>query len=324
MTLATGLQVVEKLFDLAVQNRHPWVKLKYAGGEPTLEWDLMTALHEHALDLAQQLDISLTEILVTNGIALSRSRLEYLQSEGIRLSYSLDGFGVGHDTQRPMVNGLPSFKPAYHLLQTALELGLHPYLTITLTRLNLEDLPAITQFALEHRLFLNWNFYRPYSAADSLAAERGELIAALGKGLQVIEQNLPNYPFLDKLIDRSNFGIPHDHTCGAGSNYISIDCDGSALPCHMLSGRNQVGIPLMDLESAGFEQFENLPVDEREGCQVCEWRYWCAGGCPILAQLPDRNAEAKPYYCDVYKAIYPRILMLMQMQSLSADAIRAP
>lgn len=322
MTLETGLQAVERLFDLAGRGGHPGVKIKYAGGEPTLRWDLVTALHERALALSKQAGLPLTEILVTNGAALSRARLEYLQAESIHLALSLDGFGAGHDRQRPFINGQPSFARIFRSLEMALGMGIRPYLTITLTRLNLDDLPALTRFALQHRLFLNWNFYRPHAPNDPLTADHDALADALQKGLTVIEQDLPDYPFLDKLLDRSNFGAAHKHTCGAGRNYLSIDYDGSVLPCHMLSGANQAGIPIQTLQQARFDQFPNPSVDEKEDCNACEWRYWCAGGCPVLAEKSNGHSASQSPYCQVYKSVYPRLMQLKGLQLLAGMGCR--
>lgn len=316
MTLETGLYAIGRLFELAEQNGHPGVKIKYAGGEPTLRWDLVTALHEHAANLSRRSGLPLTEIIVTNGAALSRARLAYLQESNIQLSVSLDGFGSGHDKQRPFVNGQPSFARIMHNLDIALSMGLHPYLTITLTRLNLDDLPALTEFALEHRLYLNWNFYRPHSANDPLTPDDASLTAALRKGLAVIASRLPDYPFLDRLIDRSNFGAAHQHTCGAGRHYLSVDYDGAVLPCHMLSGANRAGIPLQALSRVGFDDFANPSADEKPDCSHCEWRYWCTGGCPILAGVVTGQSTSRSPYCQVYKAIYPELMVLKGRQTI--------
>jgi len=321
MTLETGLQAVERLFLLAEKHQHPGVKIKYAGGEPTLRWDLVTALHERGAALAQQTGLPLTEILVTNGAALSQSRLEYLKTSKIQLSISLDGFGAGHDRQRPFVNGQPSFERVYKNIKMALALDLHPYLTITLTRLNLDDLPALTEFALQNRLFLNWNFYRPHQTNDPLTADHSALVAALQKAFAIISDNMPDYPFFDKLIDRSNFSAAHEHTCGAGIHYLSIDYDGKALPCHMLSGANQSGIPLNMLSQVQFDDFSNKSVTEREGCNTCEWRYWCTGGCPLLAGISNPQGQSKSPYCEVYKATYPELMKLKGLQALSLQDV---
>jgi uncharacterized protein len=311
MTLETGLQAIRKLFEIARRHGQPRVKIKYAGGEPTLRWDILTQLHKHALELSESSELPLSEIIVTNGAALSKTRLEYLKHSNIQIAISLDGFGEGHDRQRPFANGLPSFERIYKNILLALSLGMRPFLTITLTRLNLDELPSLTEFALQNNLFLNWNFYRPHIQNDPLVPEFEDLIPAIQKSLNIVSEYAPEYPFLDKLIDRSNFSAAHEHTCGAGRNYLSIDYDGSALPCHMLSGANQKGVPLNSLSHVKFDNFNNISVDQKESCNTCQWRYWCTGGCSLLAR------NNKPFYCEVYKVIYPEIMKIKGKQILA-------
>lgn len=318
MSLETGLQAVERLFELAETHGHPEVKIKYAGGEPTMNWDLIPALHARAKSRAQETGLRLTEVLVTNATLLNRERLQFIKEEGFRLSISLDGFGEGHDRQRPVRNGNPTFERVFRSVLLALEMGIKPYLIITITRLNVDEVPALTAFALEHRLMLNLNFYRPHHRNDTLAADNASLTRALQEAMKVIEENLPDYNFMEGLIDRSNFGAAHQHVCGAGRNYLSIDTDGSVLPCHMLTGYNLPGIPLHMLESPRFDDFSNLPVDQRNGCRTCEWRYWCAGGCPIHAKNITGTSNVSSPYCSVYKTIYPQLVRLQALQFLQA------
>lgn len=319
MSLETGLQAVERLFELAETHGHPEVKIKYAGGEPTMNWDLIPALHERAKSRARETGLRLTEVLVTNATLLNRGRLQFIKDEGFRLSISLDGFGEGHDRQRPVRNGNPTFERVFQSVLLALEMGLKPYLIITITRLNVDEVPALVAFALEHRLMLNLNFYRPHHLNDTLAADNTSLTRALQEALKVIETNLPDYSFMEGLIDRSNFGAAHQHVCGAGRNYLSIDTDGSVLPCHMLTGYNLPGIPLQMLESPRFDDFPNPPIDHRNGCNTCEWRYWCGGGCPIHAKNIMGTSNVSSPYCSVYKTIYPELVRLQALQLLQAD-----
>lgn len=323
MSLETGLHAVDRLFELAEKHGHPEVKIKYAGGEPTMNWDLIPALHDRAKLRAQETGLNLAEVLVTNATLLNRERLQFVKDEGFRLSISMDGFGDGHDRQRPVLNGNPTFERVLQSVHLALEMGLSPHLIITITRLNVDEVPALVAFALEHRLMLNLNFYRPHHPNDTLVADNADLIRALQQALKVIEANLPDYNFMEGLIDRSNFGAAHQHVCGAGRNYLSIDTDGSVLPCHMLTGYNLPGIPLQMLESPRFDDFDNPPIDQRNGCNTCEWRYWCAGGCPIHAKNVMGTSNVSSPYCSVYKAIYPGLVRLqaLQLLQLSGETI---
>lgn len=311
MDETTGRQAVRRLFHLAQEQHYPRLSLKYAGGEPTLRWALLQNLHTLAQQLAADTGVGLKESLVTNGLALDAARLQYLKDARIHLAISLDGFGAGHDRMRPTKNGAPSFDRVLHNLRLALSLGLHPGLTITLTRLNLPDLPAFTRFALENDLDFNLNFYRPSQPGDPLMPSLQDLTHAILQSFAVIRQNLPARPIFQRLLDRSNFGFAHQHACSAGRHYLSIDTDGRALPCHMLTGGYAPAQPqnLADATPA-FADFSAAPVTERSGCQECEWRSFCGGGCPLLAKALHGAAGTPSPYCSVYKALFPELLQL--------------
>ena len=78
MDLETGLQAVDRLFALAKQHGHPGVKIKYAGGEPTMNWDMIPALHQRAQSQALATGVKLTEILLTNATLLNEGKFRQL------------------------------------------------------------------------------------------------------------------------------------------------------------------------------------------------------------------------------------------------------
>jgi uncharacterized protein len=319
MSRETGLRAIERLFILAKKYGHTEIKIKYAGGEPTMNWDLIPLLHHTAKLLAQKANLGLSEILVTNATLLNRERLQFIKDEKIHLTVSMDGFGEGHDRQRPVLNGSPTFERVLKSVLLAIEMGVSPYLIISITRLNLKEVPALVAFALKHHLHLNLNFYRPHEINDNLVPDNLELTYVIQDALEVIETNLPDYNFMDSLIDRSNFAFAHQHVCGAGRNYLSIDTDGSALPCHMLTGYNMPSIPLQMLKTPRFKDFPNPTIDSKKGCNTCEWRYWCGGGCPIHIKNTMGTSDVSSPYCNVYKNIYPRLVRLQALQLIEAD-----
>jgi uncharacterized protein len=61
---------------------------------------------------------------------------------------------------------------------------------------------------------------------------------------------------------------------------------------------------------------QNLPVEEKEGCRTCEWKNWCAGGCPITTQRATGRYDIKSPNCNIYKALYPEALRLEGLRLL--------
>jgi uncharacterized protein len=61
---------------------------------------------------------------------------------------------------------------------------------------------------------------------------------------------------------------------------------------------------------------QNLPVLEKEGCRTCEWKNWCAGGCPITTHRATGRYDVKSPNCNIYKALYPEALRLEGLRLL--------
>lgn len=316
MSEEAGRSAVEAVFRSAAANGFRAVKLKYAGGEPALRWPLVRALHSHAQTLAAQSRLDLRAVALSNGTALTDEMLLWLRDEGVRLMISLDGVGAAHDAQRPFADGRGSSVQVARNIDRALALGLSPHLSITVTARNADRLADVVTFALERDLLFNLNFVREPGYTP---AHRASLIAGIKAALVVIEAALPPRRLIDGLLDRSAFGAPHEHPCGAGRSYLVIDPRGRVARCQMTMDEPVTDVWADDPLRAVREWrggFQNVPVDEREGCRNCTWRYWCAGGCPLLAYRTTGRSDVPSPYCAVYKALYPEVLRLEGLRLL--------
>lgn len=310
----TGLAAVNAIFRAAQQHRFKQVKLKYAGGESTLNFRLIEQLHNHALELAKNTGIKLNEVILSNGIALTTPMLDFIREQQIRLTISLDGIGEGHDAQRVFVNGKGSSQHVVRAIKRAVKQGVQPHLSITVSGRNGDDVVEAVKLALEHDLLFNLNFYRENDRSAThadLLAEDEQMIATVKRCFAAIEANPPKHSLLASLVDRSNFAAAHEHACGAGHNYMVIDQHGKVSRCQMEIERSVTDVfasdPLTEIRL--YDQgFQNSSVEEKSGCRDCQWRYWCAGGCPSLTYRVTGRNDVKSPYCNVYKAIYPELL----------------
>lgn len=322
----TGRTAVDAIFRSAVYHGFRAVKLKYAGGEPTLNFRLVRVLHEYACSLAAREDLELREVVLSNGVALSNSILDFILDTGIRLMISLDGLGAAHDAQRVFPNGRASSHLVVRSVDRALARGIKPYLSITVTKYNADDVAVAVAFALERDLLFNLNFYRDndrLASHEDLIAEDEQLIAGARAAFRVIEGRLPRQSLIGGLVDRANFGIPHDRSCGVGQSYLVINQRGEIACCQMESERTVTDVmaddPLGVIRDSQIG-FHNVSVDEKEGCRECIWRYWCGGGCPLLTYRVTGRNEVKSPYCNVYQALYPEVLRLEGLRLLNSNA----
>ncbi len=328
MTEETGRQAVDAVFRSALAGGFRAVKLKYAGGEATLNFRLVMLLHAYAQNLAQQYGLELWETVLSNGVALTRPMLDFLREEGIRLSISLDGVGETHDRQRAFVNGKGSFVHVQRGIDRALGHGVAAFLSITVTADSVDRLPEAVAFALDRDLPFNLNFYRDHTAITGPAALRADnerLVAGMRAAFALIEERLPQRRVIDSLVDRSAFHEPHEYACGAGHNYLVIDQKGGVSACQM-----EIERPLSDVLAADplgeirlhSGAWKNVSVTEKEGCRECDWRFWCAGGCSFLTQRVTGRTDIRSPYCDVYKVLYPDVLRLEGLRMLKWESVR--
>lgn len=318
MDEATGRAAVGAIFRSAEHHGFRAVKLKYAGGEPTLNFPLVRALHFQAEALAGRYGLELREVLLSNGVSLSDAVLVELRDAGIRLAISLDGVGAPHDAHR----GAGTFTRVARSIDRAIALGLQLHLSITVTAQNVGGLSDVVAYALDRDLPFNLNFYRDHDCGAPKTRVRpgtSLLIEGMRAALALIEERLPQRTLIGGLVDRANFGYPHNRPCGAGQSYVVIDHHGCISRCQMemdcARGNVWDDDPLTAIRSVE-GGFRNLEVDARRGCSECRWRYWCAGGCPWLTYQMTGRSDAKSPYCEVYRALFPEVLRIEGLRLL--------
>lgn len=322
MSLETGRRALDAVFRSALRHHYAGVKLKYAGGEATLNLPFLFQLHDYAAHLVEQCALRLDEVVLSNGTLLDAAGIDLLRARGMRLMISLDGIGGSHDVQRSHADGRGSFARVAQNIELAQARGLVPDISITVSEQNLNGLPETVKYCLERDLPFSLNFYRENDCSLSTAALRyGEqrMIEAILKTFDVIEAALPKRSLLASLVDRASFSAPHTHACGVGQDYMVIDQHGRIAKCQM-----EINMPVTDVRADDPLHFiradaigvQNRSVEKKEGCRECEYRYWCAGGCALATYRATGRYDVKSPNCNIYKALYPHVLRLEGLRLL--------
>lgn len=374
MSLEAGRAAIDATFRSAVRHNYREVKFKYAGGEPLLRFSFVTELYQYAQTLAEQYGLELDGVVLSNGTLLTKEMATEMQELGLRLMISLDNGPTpdpsqadsgltGKNTplpppqggnlhpptplkegfQRRYLDGRDAAGDAMRAVELALDYGLVPDISITVSGRNVEGLPELLEWILERDLPFSLNFYRehgctanvpfgfthPYSSQEwirkrdacgtSLKLEEKKIIIGMLAAYKMIESNLPQRSLLASLVDLANFAAPHLRRCSVGHSYLVFDCDGRVSKCQM-----QMDQPVTDIHAedplamirADESGIQNITVDEKEGCQDCQWRYWCAGGCPLETFRAIGRYDLKSPNCNIYKALYPEVLRLEGLRLL--------
>ncbi len=328
MTLATGQAAIDATLRSALTHGYRAVKFKYAGGEPLLRFPLILDLHRYAQQKSEQHSLPLDGVVITNGTLLTAAMVQQLKASGLRLTISLDHAPtLPHvNSQRAYPDGRDASADVMCGIDAALQGGLTPDISITVSGRNVAQLPELLEWVLARDLPFSLNFYRENACSagfTDLRLDEDRFIAGMLAAYKVIESHLPQRSLLASLADMANFAAPHLRRCSVGHSYLVFDPAGRVSKCQM-----QIEQPVADINSddplgvvrAAQHGIQNLTVDEKAGCQDCQWKYWCAGGCPLETYRATGRYDVKSPHCAIYKALYPQVLRLEGLRLLKYAA----
>ncbi|MCV6637078.1 radical SAM protein [Candidatus Albibeggiatoa sp. nov. NOAA] len=313
-----GKNAINQIIQTAQQKSFKTIKIKFAGGEPLLNFKLIQTLHNYAQKQLENTNIKLQSVILTNGTLISEKISSWIKQNNIKLMLSIDGLFDAHDKQRPAKNGKSNFAQIIHNLDNCLlPLDIKPDISITVTQKNAANLAETVIWVLERKLPFSLNFYRQNLQTKShqeLKLEEDIIIQGMLAAYKAIEQNLPDYPLSNGLLDRLQ-PFAHTQTCGVDESYLVIDHHGRHRQCHTQLEQTTFGnIPIQTTP-----KIQNLPVDEKQGCKDCEYRYFCTGGCPIETYNATGRWDVKSPHCNIYKTLFPELLRLEGLRLLKVN-----
>ncbi len=316
MTLETGRAALESIFRSARLHQFKKVQVKYAGGEPSLQAGLLWQLQDLALELSERYGVELDGLVLSNGTRLTGQFLQKLLERKLRLMISIDELGESPASQRVFAGGKPAAKIVTRAVERAVQMGIRPHLSITVTGRNAPSLAETVDWAICQGLTFHLNFYREneYARQQNVLSLEEELICEQVRAVfHRIGNHFPLSTSLTGIVDRANLAARRETTCGVGINYVVVGCDGQLSRCHMAQ-KERCGTVFSPDPLACVRQHEqgvtNPPVQEKEQCARCAWRYACTGGCPLSAYRAAGSYTAPSPYCRIYQQLLPDLLLL--------------
>jgi len=284
--------------------------IRFFGGEPFLNWDVM----KHVLDTADRgfPDDSISWIINTNGTLMKPEHMASLQSKGERMMVllSCDGVGKEHDKSRVFKNGKGTFEAVDQGARLLAESKIPVSLAATIGDHNIDGLDELAHYAIRLR--------DQYHAPVSLSLTP-PITQAMSDYLQNnLEQNLFHVIDICRQADLPVFGImfhafkvllrpdgSSGHFCGISGTELSVDPSGNLLACHAVS--DSIYGKLSDLDETGTIPFpdhlRNHHVGHIKGCEGCEVEGLCGGGCMAQAVWTTGEVDRKPglMFCELIR-----------------------
>lgn len=114
-----SVETAQKIVDTIFKSPSSSIKIEFQGGEPTLNWPVITHVVEYATKLNQQHKKHVDFVVCTNLTAVTEDKLKYLSDNNVYISTSLDGPKVVHDFGRKLRNGGSAYESFMQHLEVA-------------------------------------------------------------------------------------------------------------------------------------------------------------------------------------------------------------
>ena len=276
--------------------------LHFFGTEPLKNWDLILATREYT-----NMMISLT----TNGVALTKERIDWMDNNNVKVYIlSLDG-GEAHNDQRILRNGDPSWDIVSKNAKLLLESKQRQWITARGTWAGL-DYDLVGRFkALEELGFPSIQFVPDVTGpferdlVKEAYLELGEYYAWGAPPSKFINE------MVQRLMDEEN-AKQEGNKCGTGRGIWAVSPDGSLSLCQLYeeSAVGKIGdiwngitneMPFTAISERVNTYHTNInpyPKPECEGCTAykhCQGVGWCAG---INRQVNGDELVAPDWYCE--------------------------
>jgi len=319
-----------KAVALALQSPSDSLTFEFQGGEPLLNFETIKAMIEYCEKNKGKKCVNYT--LVSNLIALSDDKLDYMAEHHVAVSTSLDGPCHVHDYNRRFRKGGSSFEYMEQGLQKLKERGISAGAIETTTRYSLSYPEEIVDTFHSHGL--PGIFLRPltplgFAQADweSIGYSAEEFLVFYRKAFErVLEINREGYWFPEQLsvyfLKKILHGFAYNYMelrspCGASMGQMSYYYDGNVYTCdegRMISESGNHAFRLGTVDNT-YEELMQSPVckatavasvvESLPACSDCVYHPYC-GVCPVVTYAMEKDIfpkVPKGFRCEIYAGI---------------------
>lgn len=289
MTLETAKRGIDFVVRNAVKRQAPWFEVSYhGGGEPTLNWRVLTASREYARERAAQAGLTLRCAVATNGM-LGDRRIDWITHNLTGANVSCDGMPSVQDRQRPTRSGKASSPRVIHTLRRFDKAGFSYGIRLTVLADQVSTLPDSVEFICSN--------FRPNAVQiepvyqlgrwqDGPSAESEEFIAAFRAAQQRAGQHGRAISF-----SAARLGVLTSHFCAVSQDSFCLSPDGNVTACYEVCSEEGrwakvffYGRP--DEREGGYkfdlkvlDHLRSQAVQNRAHCRGCFAKWSCGGDC---------------------------------------------
>lgn len=313
MNFITAKKALDGFFDIVQCNDMEEVCVRFFGGEPLLNWELVSDTVEYV----ESLHITkpkLIYVLDTNGICLKDSVARILGDRHFDVNLSIDGVGKINDAVRRYPSGNGSFQKIDAAIDTLKRYDIPITLNTTLVDANLYHIHELVDYVISKGID-SVNIDPCYSRSNAITASTKEKVEQLidariygkRKGIKVGGRCFSFY----ERTSRTFLSF-----CKRMGEQLSVEPSGDIYPCSgwplKIGNVEDVDAVLnsKEYETAALRLAGNLP-----DCYGCEIEGMCAGGCAGNAHiLTGDGYNAERDECEFRRALTRRLIVIESLQ----------
>ncbi len=259
--------------------------LGFFGGEPLLEWDKLKYTTQKLEELASKKGIKFSKTVTTNGLALTKEKIDWLTEHNFFLVISIDGNSNMHNTHRIYSDKSESFtKIAENSALAQKYFAPNKISTNTVvTPQNVEFLSDSIKFLHQEikmkRVRISVDYFSNWEdtqIVESQFAKLKEYILECYRTNNDIFVNIIDET-IKAHIQNSCFG------CSFGEYKIGIAPSGTLYPCERLIGEDTGKLAIGDVfngfDSQALAQTIATRGNKNEECKECKFEPRCANSC---------------------------------------------
>lgn len=313
MPLTVAKQGIDFVSANAVSLGAPGFQVAFhGGGEPTLNWKVLTGAYDYAANRARDLGLACSVSTATNGV-LNDSQIDWITAHLDSVSLSFDGDPEAQDRHRPTVNGKGSSQQVLHTISRFDAQGFPYGIRVTVTADQIRRLPSSIDFICRHarpRSIQVEPAYKMGRWRDAPSAETAEFIECFREA-QTVARGYGR----ELIYSAARVGLLTNHFCGVSRDTFALSPDGNVSSCYEAFSEEGAhaaeffyGRPAGDgsytFNIETLSRLRKLSVEHKPFCQGCFAKWHCAGDCHHNALALNETGEfAGSDRCHITRAL---------------------
>jgi uncharacterized protein len=272
----------------------------HGGGEPTVNWLVLSGSADYARSRARELGLTLQITLTTNGI-LSEEQRAWVRANVTSLTISCDGLPAIHDRHRIDAKGRPSSARVFETLSYLDKSGGRYGIRATVTADAFELLPDSVDFLTSQFRAEGIQVEPVYLLGRALEARTAESDGFVDAFRRARDRAAANGRRL--WFSGARVGTLTNHFCSATQDNFCLSAAGNVTSCYeafsedvshvkvFYYGRPSNGASGYDFDLKVLDHLRAQAVENRRFCSDCFAKWTCGGDCYYKWRAGSHSSE---------------------------------